>query len=78
MTFTINNILSETFEDVNSSGNLSITKSDIEYCLMEAIKKDRSYIHMHDVYLKSEEEQKFFKLIDNLKKGMPLAYVLGY
>ena len=78
MTFTITNILSKAFEDINSSGNLSITKSDIEYCLMEAIKKDRSYIHMHDVHLNSQEELKFFKLIDNLKKGMPLAYVLGY
>ena len=78
MTFTINNIISEALRDVNSRGHSTITKLDIEYCLMTVLKKNRSYIYMHDTDLNKEEEREFFKLINDLKKGMPLAYVLGY
>ncbi len=79
MSFTISSIISKTFKDINSNSSLKVTKSDIEYCLMEVIKKDRSYIYMNDDdNLNSEEEIEFFRLINNLKKGIPLAYVLGY
>ncbi|MDB4090258.1 HemK family protein methyltransferase [Gammaproteobacteria bacterium] len=64
--------------DIKNQPNKNITKSDIIYCLMEAIGKDKSYIITnHDKEIDSNQLIKFNFFFDSLKDGMPLAYVLG-
>ena len=68
----INSILKKEFYKNN------ITKKDIEFCLLESIQKNRSFLLTHDDYaLTHKEQNKFDDFIYKLSQGMPLAYVLG-
>ncbi len=78
MSLTLEKILVRSLTDIKNQPNKNITKSDIIYCLMEAIGKDKSYIITnHDKEIDSNQLIKFNFFFDSLKDGMPLAYVLG-
>ena len=78
MSLTLEKILVQSLTDIKNRLNNNITKSDIIYCLMEAIDKDKSYIITnHDKKIDSNQLIKFNFFFDALKDGMPLAYVLG-
>ena len=67
-----------TIQQILDDSNLEVKKNDIEYCLMDCLSKDRVFLHTRKKYLLTIEEQcKFNRHIDKLKKSMPLAYVLG-
>ena len=78
MSLTLEKILARSLTDIKSQPNKNITKSDIIYCLMEAIAKDKSYIITnYDKKIDSNQLIKFNFFLDSLKDGVPLAYVLG-
>ena len=78
MPLTLEKILVRSLTDIKNQPNKNITKSDIIYCLMEAIGKDKSYIITnHDKEIDSNQLIKFNFFFNSLKDGMPLAYVLG-
>ncbi len=67
-----------TIQQILDDSSLEVKKNDIEYCLMDCLGKDRVFLHTRKRYLLTIEEQcKFNRHIDKLKKSMPLAYVLG-
>ena len=78
MSLTLEKILVQSLTDIENQPNKNITKSDIIFCLMEAIGKDKSYIITnHDECINGNQLTKFNFLLDSLKAGIPLAYVLG-
>ena len=78
MSLTLEKILVRSLTNIKNQPNKNITKSDIIYCLMEAIGKDKSYIITnHDKEIDSNQLIKFNFFFNSLKDGMPLAYVLG-
>ena len=78
MSLTLEKILIQSLTDIKNQPNKNITKSDIIYCLMEAIDKDKSYIITnHDKKIDANELIKFNFFFNSLKDGVPLAYVLG-
>ncbi|MBT3548909.1 MAG: peptide chain release factor N(5)-glutamine methyltransferase [Gammaproteobacteria bacterium] len=79
MSLTLEKLVIQSLDDVkDKSGKIIITKSDIMHCLMDAIGKDKSYIIAnHDVKIKNNQLIKFNFMLDSLKQGTPLAYVLG-
>ena len=67
-----------TIQQILNNSYLVVKKSDLEYCLMDCLGKDRVFLHTQKKYLLSIEEQyKFNQYIDKLKKSVPLAYILG-
>ena len=67
-----------TIQQILDDSNLEVKKNDIEYCLMDCLGKDKVFLHTRKKYLLTIEEQyKFNRYIDKLKKSIPLAYVLG-
>ena len=78
MSLTLEKILVQSLTDIENQPNKNITKSDIIYCLMEAIGKDKSYIITnHDKRINTNQLIKFNFFFNSLKDGVPLAYVLG-
>ena len=78
MSLTLEKILVQSLADVKNRSDENITKSDIMYCLMEAVGKDKSYIITnHDKKIDGNQLVKFNFFFDSLKDGVPLAYVLG-
>jgi release factor glutamine methyltransferase len=78
MSLTLEKILVQSLADVKNRSNENITKSDIMYCLMEAVGKDKSYIIAnHDKKIDGNQLIKFNFFFDSLQDGVPLAYVLG-
>jgi len=78
MSLTLEKILVQSLADVKNRFNENITKSDIMYCLMEAVGKDKSYIIAnHDKKIDGNQLIKFNFFFDSLQDGVPLAYVLG-
>ena len=78
MSLTLEKILVQSLADVKNRFNENITKSDIMYCLMEAVAKDKSYIIAnHDKKIDGNQLIKFNFFFDSLQDGVPLAYVLG-
>ena len=78
MSLTLEKILVQSLADVKNRFDKNITKSDIMYCLMEAVGKDKSYIITnHDTKIDGNQLIKFNFFFDSLKDGVPLAYVLG-
>ena len=78
MSLTLEKILVKSLTDIKDTSNVNITKSDIIFCLMEAIGKDKSYIITnHDECINGNQLIKFNFLLNSLKDGIPLAYVLG-
>ena len=60
MPLTLEKILVRSLTDIKNQPNKNITKSDIIYCLMEAIGKDKSYIITnHDKEIDSNQLIKF-------------------
>ena len=58
--------------------NSEIKKNDLEYCLMDCLGKDRTFLHTQKEYLLTKEEQyKFNNYTKQLKKSIPLAYITG-
>ena len=56
----------------------NVTKKDIEFCLLESIKKKKSFLLTHDDYTLTHKEQKRFdNFLYKLSQGIPLAYVLS-
>ena len=67
-----------TIQQILNNSYLKVKKNDLEYCLMDCLGKDRVFLHTQKKYLLTIEEQyKFNQYIDNLKKSVPLAYILG-
>ena len=78
MSLTLEKILVQSLSSIKNQPDKNITKSDIIYCLMEAIGKDKSYIITnHDEKIDGNQLIKFNFFFDSLKDGVPLAYVLG-
>ena len=78
MSLTLEKILVQSLADVKNRFDKNITKSDIMYCLMEAVGKDKSYIIAnHDKKIDGNQLIKFNFFFDSLQDGVPLAYVLG-
>ena len=78
MSLTLEKILVQSLTSIKNQPDKNITKSDIIYCLMEAIGKDKSYIITnHDEKIDGNQLIKFNFFFDSLKDGVPLAYVLG-
>ena len=69
-TFTIEHNL-----EMNKS---SIKKSYLEYCMMNCLGKQKSYLFRERAYkLKKNEQEKFNGMVRALKSSIPVAYVLG-
>ena len=56
MTKTISNILFQSAQTLKSNKTNNVTKLDIEYCLMEALGKNRAYLHAHGEEEISDQE----------------------
>ena len=78
MSLTLEKILLQSLTEIKNQPDKNITKSDIIYCLMEAVGKDKSYIITnHDKKIDGNQLIKFNFFFNSLKDGVPLAYVLG-
>ena len=56
-----------------------IPKKDLEYCLIDCLKKSESFVKFNQTYILNDKEIKNLnKLLFELKLGKPLSYVLGY
>ena len=78
MSVTLEKIVMQSLNIVKGKTDKTVSKSDIIYCLMEAMGKNKSYIIANnDEVIGKNQLIKFNFMIDALKKGTPLAYVLG-
>ena len=56
-----------------------IPQKDLEYCLIDCLKKNRSFVKFNPTYILNNKELiDLKKLIFELRSGKPLSYVLGY
>ena len=61
-----------------SQNNLSLNKKDIEICLLYVLKKPKTLLLTNPQYEISKPKiDEFNRLIELLKKGLPLAYIIG-
>ena len=78
---TIKDILSESLIEIkeSSDNSLSLSRLDIEYCLMEALKKSKEYLYSYPEKIIDDSQMvKFESLFSSRLSGKPMAYILGY
>ena len=64
-------------ENINRVSN-NFKRSDLELCLMDCLKKNRSFLHIESSYQLTESEQSNFNsLLEKLDASIPLAYILS-
>jgi len=67
-----------TIEHNLETNKSSIKKSYLEYCMMNCLGKQKSFLFKERFYkLKKNEQEKFNEMVRALKSSIPVAYVLG-